>query len=239
MSRLLLRDIGRLWRLFNPAQPAALPDWLEAADEVVSRFGDMSASLAAEFYDAQRAQADVGGGFRSPLADPPPAEQVEASLRWAIHDVWPQGTETEAQQQPLNSRVAVAERQVTGVAQKLVADQGRETVRQAVRRDPQAVAYARAAALGACSFCRLMASRGAVYATEGSAGMDANDLFSGDASVVKFHDNCHCAIIPVFRGQQFELSPHASDWDRLYREYAAPFPGDQLRRFRRAIAEHG
>ncbi|MDQ0791969.1 hypothetical protein QFZ58_000457 [Streptomyces sp. B1I3] len=239
LSRLLLRDVGRLWRLFSPARPASFPDWLEAAHEVVVRYGDMSASLAAEFYDAQRADADVGDAFTVPLADSPPADQTETVLRWATHDVWPQDADAETQREPLASRLAVAERQTGAVTQKLVADQGRETIRQAARVDRQAVGYARAAALGACSFCKLMASRGMVYKTAGTAGRDANDKFSGDASLAKFHDNCHCGIIPVFRGQRFELSAHAQEWDRLYREYAAPFPGDQLRRFRRAIAEHG
>jgi hypothetical protein len=212
---------------------------LEAANEVVTQFGDMSASLASEFYDAQRVGAAVDDAFTVPLADPPPAEQSESSLRWATHDVWPQEGDAEAQREPLASRLAVAERRTEAVTQKLVADQGRETIRQAVRQDRQAVGYARAAALGACAFCRLMASRGMVYKSAGTAGRDANERFSGDASVAKFHDDCHCGIIPVFRGQQFELSAHAQEWDRLYREYAAPFPGDQLRRFRRAIAEHG
>ncbi|MFF5642943.1 VG15 protein [[Kitasatospora] papulosa] len=237
LSRLLLRDVGRLWRLFSPARPASFPDWLEAANEVVARYGDMSASLAAEFYDAQRADADARDTFRVPLADSPPADQIESSLRWATHDVWPQ--DSEAGREPLPARLAVAERRTEAATQKLVADQGREAIRQAVRQDRQAVGYARAAALGACSFCKLMASRGMVYKSAGTAGRDANDKFSGDASVAKFHDDCHCGIIPVFRGQRFELSAHAQEWDRLYREYAAPFPGDQLRRFRRAIAEHG
>lgn len=239
LSRLLLRDVGRLWRLFSPARPASFPDWAEAANEVIARYGDMAASLAAEFYDSQRADADVADSFTVSLADPLPADQVEAGLRWATHDVWPRGDEAESRREPLTSRLAVAQRQTEAVAQKLVADQGRETVRRAVREDRQAVGYARAAALGACAFCRLMASRGMVYKSAGAAGRDANDRFSGDASVAKFHDNCHCGIIPVFRGQRFELSAHAQEWDRLYREYAAPFPGDQLRRFRRAIAEHG
>lgn len=239
LSRLLRRDVGRLWGFLNPSRPASFSDWLDAVVEVVTEYGDASASLAAEFYDEQRAAAGANESFTVPLADSSQREQTETVLRWATHDVWPLDAEAEMRRRPLDVRVDEAERQAVAVTQKLVADQGRETVRRAVREDREATGYARAAALGACAFCRLMASRGAVYATAESAGRDANDRFSGDASVAKFHDNCHCAIIPVFRGQRFELSAHAQEWDRLYREYAAPFSGDQLRRFRRAIAEHG
>lgn len=243
LVRMLLRDLGKLRRLLIPERlPQTLPPWMEAAGQVVDQYGQMAAELAAEVYDAEREAAGVAGPFRAPLADPPPPDQVEASLRWATKDVWPRDVEdprtTWAQAQPVAVRLEQAEKKSAGVVEKLVLDQGRETTRQAVRQDRQAVGFARSAALGACSFCKLMASRGMVYKSEGSAGRDANDLFTGDASVAKYHDNCHCQIIPVFRGQRFELSPQAARWDRLYQEYAAPFPGDQLRRFRQAIAEH-
>ncbi|MBQ1163740.1 hypothetical protein KBZ21_37715, partial [Streptomyces sp. A73] len=53
------------------------------------------------------------------------------------------------------------------------------------------------------------------------------------------HDGCHCGVVPIFRGQTFELSDKAREWERLYQEYAAPHSGDQRARFRRALAEHG
>ena len=112
-----------------------------------------------------------------------------------------------------------------------------EVIRQAVEEDREAIGYARAAALGACSFCKLMASRGMVYKTAGTAGEDANERFLGEGTA-KYHNWCSCSIIPVFRGQRFELSPHAARWDEIYREYAQGYPGEQLRRFRRALAEH-
>jgi hypothetical protein len=242
LTRLLLRDLLTLRRLINPNRlQATVPPWVDAVTEVVTRYSETSATLAADFYDGEREAAGVPGSFTVPLADAPPDEQVDASMRWATKDLWPrdEAVATVAQQEPLDVRLEAAMAKADGAAQKLVADRGRATLRQAVKADPQAVAYARAAALGACAFCRLMASRGAVYATAESAGRDANALFTGDASVVKFHNDCHCAIVPVFRGQRFELSPHAQEWDRLYREYAQGHPGDQLRLFRRAIAEHG
>jgi hypothetical protein len=244
ITRLLLRDMGRLRRLIVPSRlQATVPDWIEAVHALVGEYGNASASLAADYYDAQRVAAKVTGRFTVPLLDPPPAEQVENSLRWATKDLWPRDPEdpktTDAQKLPIEQRLAAAEKKAEAVAQKLVTDQGRGTVREAVRRDRVAVGYARAAALGACAFCKLMATRGMVFKTAEAAGREANSRFAGDASVVKFHDNCHCALVPVWKGQRFELSDHAKEWERLYREYAAPYSGDQLRRFRQAVAEHG
>lgn len=240
LTRLLLRDLRTTRRLLVVARlRQTMPDWIAAVHALVGQYGSASAALGAEWYDAPRATATVPGPFTVPVADDPPEEQTEASLRWATRDLWPKGeAEAATRQAPIETRLQTAFAVADGVAQKLVSDQGRETVRQAVRRDREAVAYARAAALGGCSFCKLMASRGAVYKNAQTAGRDADEKFSGDASVVKFHNNCHCTIVPVFRGQRFELSPHAAEWDRLYQEYAAGHPGDQLRLFRRALAEH-
>lgn len=241
LTRLLVRDMRKLRALIVPSRlQQTVPAWIAAVDALIRQYGETSASLAADFFDAQRDTAGVSGSFTVPLPDAPPPEQVEASLRWASKDVWPRDASvaTEVQLRPIEERLDAAEARAEQVAQKLVADQGRETVRQAVREDRQAVGYARAAALGACAFCRLMASRGMVYASADTAGEDANDRFLGDGTA-KYHNSCSCCVIPVFRGQRFELSAHAAEWDRLYQEYAAPYPGDQLRRFRQAIAEHG
>lgn len=228
LTRLLARDMRRLRRIIIPSRlQATVPDWIEAVRVLVGQYGQASQSLAADYYEVQRITARVTGRFTVPLLDPPPDEQVDESLRWATKDLWPREPEqaTEVQREPLETRLEQAEKKAEAVAQKLVADQGRGAVREAVRRDPQATAWARAAALGACAFCKLLATRGAVYMQE------TVDFRS--------HDNCHCGVIPVFRGQRFELSDHAREWERLYREYAAPHSGDQLARFRRALAEHG
>ena len=230
LTRLLVRDMKTLRRLIRPQSlEATVPDWIEAVRALVAQYGSASATAAASYYEAERVAAAVTGQFTVPLLGPPPDDQVNNSLRWATKDLWPRDPDdpntTEAQKQPMDARLDAAEKKAEAVAQKLVIDQGRGTVQGAVRQDRMAVGYARAAALGACAFCRLLASRGMVYKQD-TAGFRA-------------HDGCNCGVVPVWRGQKFELSEHAKEWERLYREYAAPFPGDQLRRFRRAIAEHG
>jgi hypothetical protein len=220
----------KLRRLIIPSRlQATVPDWIVAVRALTAEYGNASATAAADYYDAERVAAEVTGRFTVPLLDPPPDEQVDNSLRWATKDLWPRDPEdpatTPAQLLPIEQRLDAAEVKAEAVAQKLVTDQGRGTVVRAVRQDRQAVGWARTAALGACAFCKLLATRGMTY----------------KADTVKFraHDGCHCGAIPVFKGQRFELSAHASEWERLYREYAAPHSGDQLRRFRQALAEHG
>lgn len=227
LTRLLVRDVRGLRRIIIRSRlRRSVPDWVTAMQAVIDQYARTSAALGAEFYDGQRDLAQAAGSFTVPVANPPPPEQTESSLRWATKDLWDRPPEeaTEAQLQPLEVRLDQAEKKAERVAQKLVADTGRGTIREAVRQDRQATAWARSAALGACAFCKLIASRGSV--------------FKEDTAKFRAHDGCHCGVIPVFRGQRFELSPHASEWARIYQEFAAPFPGGQLRRFRAALAEH-
>lgn len=230
LTRLLVRDMRGLRRLIIPSRlQESVPDWIEAVRALVDQYGSASASLAADYYEAERVAAAVTGRFTVPLVKPPPDEQVDNSLRWATKDIWERDPEdpatTDAQREPLDVRLAQAEKKAEAVAQKLVTDQGRGTVQEAVRRDSQATAWARTAALGACAFCKMLVTRRAVY--------------KQDTADFRAHDGCHCGVVPVFRGQTFELSDHAREWERLYREFAAPHSGDQLRRFRLALAEHG
>ena len=116
----------------NPARlQESFPTWLSAADEVVTQYGDMAASLAAEFFEAERDAAGVPEAFTPEMAGRPPPEQVEASLRWAAHGIWT--PDTDVQVEPLEVRLDAAQRQAEAVAHRLVLDQGRETIRQAVR----------------------------------------------------------------------------------------------------------
>lgn len=229
LTRLLVRDVRGARRLILPSRlRESVPDWLSAMNAIITQYARTSAALAADFYDEQRAAAGAPGPFTVPVADPPLPEQTEASLRWATKDLWPRDpddpTTTAAQREPMDVRLTQAEKKAEQVAQKLVADTGRGTVREAVRQDRQATAWARSAALGACAFCKMLAARGAVY--------------EQDTADFRAHDGCHCGVVPVFKGQRFELSPHAREWERIYREYAQGRPGDQLRLFRQALAEH-
>ncbi|QLJ01535.1 hypothetical protein HZZ00_11190 [Streptomyces sp. NEAU-sy36] len=230
LSRLLTQDMQRLRRLILPSQlRSSVPDWIAAVNAVVDQYSRASATLAADYYEAERAAARIGQSFTAPLADPPPPDQVSETMRWATADLWPRDPEdpatTPAQKEPLAVRLEQAEVKAERAAQKLAADTGRQTVTGAARQDRLAIGWARTASLGACAFCKMLATRGMVY----------------KQSTVDFraHDGCHCGAIPVFKGQRFELSDQAKEWERLYREYAAPHSGDQLRRFRLALAEHG
>lgn len=243
LLRFLLRDLRVVMPRLNPAEPASAAPWIADVGAVVARYARMSAELSARSYDAERTDARLRAGFRAPLAEPPPEGQVEASLRWAAHSVWSPPaptedlapTETETYSSQIAARLlAQVQSRTDAAASKLVLDTGRQTVVQAVQRDPGAVGWYRASDGEPCAFCALMVSRGAVYKTRGTAGADASERFAGDGQF-KFHDHCGCMALPVLRGDTFALSESAARWDDVYQTYAAGHSGDQLRRFRVAL----
>jgi len=243
MLRLLTRDIRARMRALQPARPATARTWIDELTAVVDRYAQVSSELAARSYESEREDAGLNSAFRPELADAPPREQIEATLRWAAHDVWT--PPAPALEVPVAERRAhsaeIAERllaragsRTEAAVGRLVLDAGRRTIVEAVEQDPDARGWYRSALPTACAFCRLMASRGATYRSRGTAGADANDDFTG-GGIFKYHTDCACVAMPVLRGDTFTLSPEATEWDRIYYEYAAPHPGDQLRRYRIAI----
>lgn len=203
---------------------SATPDFTEPATALIQQYAAASAALSAEFYELLRVDAGGRTRFRVPVADPPPVEQVQASLSWATAPA--RGTEPDPQ---------LARSQVDGAAQRLVVNTGRETLTRAVSADQYAVGWARIpTGPKTCAFCALMCSRGGVYRSERAAGRDANARFVGEGEF-KFHDRDDCAVVAVFRGQRYEPSEQIQAWDELYQETTGAESGEgKLRAFRRA-----
>lgn len=251
LGALLVARIRSVWGRLAGVPDETVVDVVEA---LVTQFGGASVSLSADFYEDMRAKAGVSGSFRTPVVDPPSREWVESSIGWALDvpaveepvveddtddvDVAPESsivwddedtdtvsTETEVVEDPRLARVAAA-------AEKMVADVGRNELIEAIEADNKARGWARVTRPGACAFCLLMATRGAVYKDQGAAGRDANSKFVG-AGNFKFHNNCHCTIQPLF-GRIYEPPEHIREAKKLYRD-ATKGESDKVNAFRRAL----
>jgi hypothetical protein len=236
LTSLLVADLASAWELLDFTRLAATrPEWIAAAAALIHRYSQASASLATRFYRQDRAAAGIRGNFTVPVADPPPFAQIQLSLEWATKGLWDKPPSDPQAAENIAKAHETALTKVEGMAQKLVLDVGRDTKIAAVKKDRSATAYYRATEPGACSFCALMASRGAVYKSQAAAGASADRKFVGDASDFKFHDHCHCDVKPVFKGQQYEPSPQAVAAEDLYQKVARGKSGkDALNAFRSA-----
>jgi hypothetical protein len=143
-----------------------LPAFKAAVAQQVQRYAAASATLAARQY-AQQRKAAVGGGFSPRPADPPPVEQVAQAVDWAVQPLWSADVLTQPLTEAGSTAIADAKARLAASSERLVQDTGRNTIIGNVQRDRQAKGWARVPEPGACSFCLMLATRGAVYRSEG------------------------------------------------------------------------
>jgi hypothetical protein len=166
--------VGAVQRLLGSldGKPEAVrADLLGAVPEVISFYADGSSALAADFYDDERERAAARRRF---LAEPvvlDRAEKIGRALAWAT--------------QPLVDGDGDVPARLAEVVQIETARPYRDTITTNRQRDPEAVGWRRVSS-GGCSFCRMLADRGAVYRS-------ATARFAS-------HTNCHCTAQPVFKG---------------------------------------
>lgn len=142
---------------------------------------------------------------------------------------------------------------VAGAADRDALMGGRDLLEETARADRAVVGWARVTDGDPCHFCALLASRGAVYRSAWSARYRGNRkrapmpqgwedwspdrLAEWEASrgINRFHDNCHCTIVPVYSRSDW-LPPESEAFRELYYEATRGLAGEEARRaFREAM----
>lgn len=176
--------IGELSRLLDEiATPnaARFRDLLiELLPSLLEPYVTASGEVAATWYEELRSEVDDRAMAAGVYGVEVNADQVAAMSRYAVSPLFGQSSST------VLSLAA-------GSVQRLIANAGRRTIRGNAVRDRVRVGFSRVPRPGCCAFCSVMASRGAVYESETSAGGFGNE----------FHDMCRCVVAPVFRGDSF------------------------------------
>lgn len=184
----LHRDVRRLLPAARKLAPADIRNlFLEVGPQLTDRYGALSAPIAAEFFEAST-------GLPSRLAPLTDHDAVQGSVRALAGGFWTPGREAAFQQ----------------IAASLVRHSlqaGRSTIAESAVRNR--ITYARAPEPGACKWCIMLASRGAVYGSARSAG-EGN----------QWHDNCRCVAEPVTADGQVSY-----DVDAAYEQYMKDYYG--------------
>lgn len=163
------RDLRTVVRALDLSSPTSSRDaLLEAYPAIAMQYGDVSATVAAEWYEDTRQRAR-GGTFAAQLAALPVIERAEQSVRWAADALF---TDT-----PWN-----IESLLGGSLERMLGDSSRDTVTENVNRDNAAVGWHRIARAIGCDFCVMLSQRGAVYKKQ--------------TATFASHDNCHCKAAP-------------------------------------------
>lgn len=159
LAALSERELAGIWRGLNLAKPDRLADPLaEVLAVLVEKYGSAGATLAADWYDEARDDAKAAGTFRAMPATPPEPERVQALARWGVGPLF-----------GANPNGVTALSLLAGGLQREVLKMPRSTVEGSATLDPAGPSYARHASANACAFCRMLATRGAVYTSKDAA----------------------------------------------------------------------
>lgn len=180
-----------------------------AVEAIVQRFGKASVAAAWTHYRQERVAAGVTTAPpKPPTPEPIPADVVDTVVNEAV---------TEA----LAVDEAEALDTLDAEVEQLVLDHGRQAAMSAVARDDAARGWARIPEPDACSFCAMLATRGAVYRTRGTANFSP-------------HLHCRCHVQPVF--SRYEPSAQVREWQALYKRLKREYKGRDLQvAFRQAL----
>lgn len=189
---LVRRDLGAFFASLNLSRPEAARDALVGfLPRLVQTYGDVAATVAAEWYETVRAR-QVGGSFTARLASPAPAEQSAKGARYASRHLF-----TDDPAQTLGV--------LSGAVQRYVLGPSRETVAVNAQRDRARFARVPVGAK-TCAFCSMMSSRGFVYTTREAAG-----AFSD------WHDDCDCQVVVEWDADSHGIDGY--DPDSAYDKY--------------------
>jgi len=206
-------DLDTVWGRLDLSDYKEAERVLAAATQALTdRHGAIGAAVAADWYDDLRGEAGVAGRFTALAQEGPPPGQIAKIAHYAANQgLWrqnPDGTLT----------------YLDMALDRLVKQAARRTIDESVRHDPAKPRYARVPCGPApCAFCRMLASRGYVYYTAGTAGDNWTSFHRG---------NCHCVPVP----QWGPGSIGGYDYKPYLRQYEAA--GGDLARMRKGTPEN-
>lgn len=174
--------------------------------EIAATYVPAVSVVSADWYEVLRFDADVPEPFTASVLDVPDADDLQDAVGDMLTPLF-DTTETPT----VDATTTVLD----GLAETLVTSADRQTVQANAAQDRARPVYARHASANACAFCRMLATRGADYASEESAlrvvlGRGSRKL--GE----KYHDWCRCTAVPEWHKGTYEEAPYVADWRDAY-----------------------
>jgi len=195
--------------------------------QIIEALRQLAANVAGAFYASYR-QLALPGAPPPSIVYAPPIEPARVTTSLLV--TGPVTVKAAvARGVSLDDAVSRAEAATAGSVYRMVADAGRDTIRETVREDPEAVGWARVPDANPCYFCAMLASRGPVYLSAETA----TTTVSGDP----YHDGCGCVAVPVFSRDDPWPGPGRYFHDLWRRSTAGKSGKDAIKAFRHALKE--
>ncbi len=172
----MLRDIQRLWPLWDGTRVAEFDTFAAPASALIRARYRTSAGLASGYYQALRQAEQVAGESVRLIADPPDADRVVGNLRATGLAGTMRGVRAGLSPQAARRAGLV---QAMGSAGRMVLRGAGDTLAQTARADGRAKGWTRVTSANPCSWC---------------AEQSGPTLFDEFQS----HDHCSCSAEVVF-----------------------------------------
>lgn len=228
INRIAMQDLVAVFEVAREMDPVRARIYLEQAMiDLVHTYGGAAGDLSADWWnDLQMDEMFyVPGGYEIET------EQLTKRVRW--------GTE------PILTLVGDPRARLAGMLQQFIFGAQRDKVKLGTAMTR--TSYARMAHPDACPFCRILASRGAVYTSRaaamyvGAAGirqhrtgdtgrlkgrrLKAGRVRGTQKAGEKFHDHCRCIVAPDgLPNTHLELPDHYDRFEEEYQAARAEFP---------------
>lgn len=208
-AQLDLGDVRASWPALRTALAALIRD----------RFAVNAAAGNAYFLQARSA---AGVTEEIPLLSLPPALDEEL-IDITLDSTGPWGllarikTATQTVPQAVENTGVI----LSGAGSRLILNGARQAILQSVQEDAAAVAWYRVTAADPCSFCAMIASKGAVFKSEQAAGFLA-------------HNRCHCSAAPAFSAEDVKAlrdNDLYQQWKQATRGYSGKNALNAWRRY--------
>ena len=200
LGKSTVQEFRTAWsQLDATALEKSFPAYSKAARLILDASRTKSTALA-EVYLRTFHAAETGKVLRS--ADVSRATAVvEEQIATSLYVTGPVAArQAMSRGAPVAQAMATAFVQSAGAMTRHTLSAGRETVRETALANDGG--WARVTGRRPCYFCAMLASRGAVYRSDGTADFSA-------------HDHCGCAVEPAW-GSGYELNPDAQRFRNLY-----------------------
>lgn len=189
LARLARRDLHRFWARLDPNDPDA---WIKVEQflaAITDQYGRAASAIAADWFDSVRpASLD---GYRATVDRESAREAVRRAQLRAQHLM---------ADNPTTARDVIAT-----IASEWVNRAVNRTLWRSAEADPGRPRLARVPrGSKTCAWCLMLASQGAVYATEGAA-------------LAASHSDCDCILTPLWDSSPW---PRGYDPSALYDVYA-------------------
>lgn len=242
LADLARREVSAVWpRVAALSADRVAPVMSEVLMAVADKYGPAAGAIAADYYDELRVSAGADGRFTPTVAPLPDQGRFEALARWGAAPLFGAnpdpakalslmggglsrvvqnvGRETIAEavaSDPAGPRYArhasanacafCAMLATRGAVYTSSTNAGRVTGEKLGGTD-----YRKMRRTGVTRESVLAGSRAATIARGGRKGRDTSQAL-GD----RYHDDCHCTVVPVFPGQRYDEAPYVKKWREAY-----------------------